>query len=107
MSGLATCAKRADISTNTSCHCWPGRISRPSVIAEAARNPKRSALLDKLLAGNPVIVAWTTARPYLPADPPHWLSDPRITPHIRVYRDDLVEPADGPPRSVPVVNFRG
>ena len=69
---------------------------RAEVEADARAYPKRSALLDKLLVGEPVIVGWSMLRGRLPEHPPEWLSDPRITTHVRVYPDDLVEPADGP-----------
>lgn len=69
---------------------------RAEVEADARAYPKRSALLDKLLVGEPVIVGWSMLRGRLPEHPPEWLSDPRITPCVRVYPDDLVEPADGP-----------
>jgi hypothetical protein len=65
--------------------------------AEGRANPKRSALLDKLMLGEPAVVAWSALRGRLPADAPEWLPDPRITPCVREYVDDLVEPADGPP----------
>ncbi len=61
--------------------------------AEARANPQRSALLDKLLDGMPVVV--NRSMLHLPPDPPEWLSDSRIS--VRVRADDLVEPAHGPP----------
>jgi len=70
---------------------------RAAVKAEAQAHPQRSTLLDKLLVGEPVIVGLTDLAGRLPADRPEWLSDSRITPCVRVYPDDLVEPADGPP----------
>jgi hypothetical protein len=69
---------------------------RAEMETDARAYPKRSALLDKLLVGEPVIVGWSMLRGRLPEHPPEWLSDPRITTHVRVYPDDLVEPADGP-----------
>jgi hypothetical protein len=33
----------------------------------------------------------------LPANAPEWMTDPRVTPCVCVYADDLVEPSDGPP----------
>ena len=75
----------------------PGRRDRSGSGRGGGRRwtyPKRSALLDKLLVGEPVIVGWSMPRGRLPEHPPEWLSDPRITTHVRVYPDDLVEPAD-------------
>lgn len=76
----------------------PGAIAvdRAAVTAEAKAHPQRSALLDKLLVGEPVVIGLSDLHGRLPADRPEWLSDPRITPCVRVYPDDLVEPADGP-----------
>jgi hypothetical protein len=71
-------------------------VDRAEVKADAKAHPKRSALLDKLMIGEPVTVGWSELWGRLPEHPPEWLSDPQITPHVRVYPDDLVEPADGP-----------
>ncbi|MGO8767972.1 hypothetical protein [Mycobacterium sp.] len=68
---------------------------RAALEAEARADPQQSVLLAKLLDGMPVVVEWSAL--HLPADPPEWLSDPRITPHVRVRADDLVEPTDEPP----------
>jgi hypothetical protein len=65
---------------------------RAAVEAEAKAHPQRSALLDKLLDGLPVVV--NRSMLHLPPDPPPWLVDSRIS--VRVRADDLVEPADGP-----------
>ena len=48
------------------------------------------------MVGEPVVIGWSALHGRLPEHPPEWLSDPRITPCVRVYPDDLVEPADGP-----------
>jgi len=68
---------------------------RAALECETRLDPQPSALLAKLLDGDPVVVRWG-ALPRL-ADPPEWLSDPRITPYARVWPDDFVGPADGPP----------
>ncbi|MFZ0712632.1 hypothetical protein [Mycobacterium sp.] len=65
--------------------------SRTAAAAAAKIQPKRSTLLDKLRRGEPVVVEGATAREHLPANPPDWLKHPRAL--IRVYPDDLVEPA--------------
>jgi hypothetical protein len=64
--------------------------SKARVDAEAKIQPRRSTLLDNLRAGKPVVVEWTLARPFLPAE----LSADR---YLRVFPDDRVEPADGLP----------
>lgn len=69
--------------------------SRTAAIAAAKIQPKRSTLLDKLRRGEPVIVEGATAREHLPVIPPEWLKHPLAL--IRVYPDDVVEPAAGPP----------
>ena len=66
---------------------------RGAVEAEARANPRRSVLLAKLEAGEPVIV--NRAMLHVPADPPEWLLDSRI--NVRVRADDLVQPSHGPP----------
>ena len=38
--------------------------------AEARAYPERSALLDKLRTGSPVIAGWSAVRRHLPPDPP-------------------------------------
>jgi hypothetical protein len=68
-----------------------------ALTAEAHANPKRSTLLDKLRARADVIVRWSALHGRLPPDPPPWLSDPRITPCVRVTPDNAIVPADGPP----------
>lgn len=68
---------------------------RAALEYETKLNPQPSKLLEKLLDGQPVTVSWR-ALPHV-ADPPAWLSDPRVTPYVRVRADDLVTPADGPP----------
>jgi hypothetical protein len=70
------------------------RADRAAVTAEAKAHPKRSALLDKLLVGDPVIIERTDLHGRLSADGPTWLLEGRG--YLRVYADDLVEPADGP-----------
>jgi hypothetical protein len=62
--------------------------------AEARAHPRRSTLLDRLLAGSPVVVELTALRGRLPADSPPWMHEGQG--HVRVYADDVVEPADGP-----------
>jgi hypothetical protein len=57
-------------------------------------HPHRSALLDKLLAGEPVVIELSQLRGRLPVDAPPWLTEGRRC--VRVYPDDVVEPADWP-----------
>jgi hypothetical protein len=57
-------------------------------------NPHRSSLLTKLLAGEPVVVERSALRHRLPPDSPPWMREGRG--YVRVYADDVVEPADGP-----------
>jgi len=68
---------------------------RAALEYETRLNRQPSALLTKLLDNLPVVVDWR-ALPHL-ADPPEWLSDPRTTPYVRVWPDDFLAPADGPP----------
>ncbi len=72
-------------------------IAKTRLAVEAAAHPRRSTLLDKLRAGEPVVVQTTMLRGRLPANAPPWISDPRMSPCVRIYADDVVEPADGPP----------
>lgn len=75
----------------------PGEVAadRAALVAETKAHPQESALLVKLLAGEPVVVSWSAL--HVPADAPGWLSDPRITHYVRIRADDLVEPADHAP----------
>jgi hypothetical protein len=67
---------------------------RAELVACTKANPQRSVLLDKLLAGEPVIVELSALHGRLPADAPSWMTEGRGC--VRVYPDDVVEPADGP-----------
>ncbi len=63
--------------------------------AQAAANPRPSTLLDKLKAGEPVVVETTLVRTMVPPATPSWLRDPQECWFVRVYADGLVEPVAG------------
>jgi hypothetical protein len=68
--------------------------SRQQIIAEAQNQPKHSTLLDKLRAGQPVIVAWSTARPHLPrSSRQYWHA---LTPKSRPNTACIYEFGSGP-----------
>ncbi len=74
--------------------CDPAAVAADRAVleAEARARPQKSVLLSRLLDGQPVTVARCMLT--LPKDSPVWLSDSRIS--VRVWPDDLIEPADGP-----------
>ena len=62
--------------------------------AHARAHPERSALLDKLVLREPVIIERTDLVGQVPAGAPPWLLEGNG--YVKVYPDDLVEPCDGP-----------
>ena len=66
--------------------------SKDRVTDEARKHPRRSTLFDKLRDREPVVVEWLMARPFLSAD-----DRPIMAQYFRVFPDDRVEAAEGPP----------
>ncbi|MDT5356880.1 MAG: hypothetical protein QOJ56_5412 [Mycobacterium sp.] len=68
---------------------------RGALEAEARVNLQPSELLERLEAGQPVVVELSMLPGRLPPDAPPWLLEGRGC--IRAYSDDVVEPADAEP----------
>jgi hypothetical protein len=69
--------------------------SRRAVDADARNQPKHSALLDKLRAGEPVVITWSAVRPLVPVEVARRITDGRVA--VRVHSDDRVELAGNSP----------
>jgi hypothetical protein len=69
-------------------------VDRAALEEWTKANPQPSALLERLGAGQPAVVDLSMLHGRLPADAPPWLLEGRGC--VRVYADDVVEPADGP-----------
>jgi hypothetical protein len=65
--------------------------------AEAKAHPRHSELLDKMTLGEAVVIPRAFLDGWLSPDAPEWMRDPRLTQYVRLYPDDVIEPADGPP----------
>lgn len=66
-------------------------VSRRAPITEVKNQPKHSPLLDKLRAGEPVVVTWGTVRPLVPVVTARLISDGDVL--VRVHSDDRVQMA--------------
>jgi hypothetical protein len=75
-------------------------VERARLEAEARANPRPSDLLDRLQAGQPVVINRRVlgGRSYpLPPDAPAWLSDPcGGIEFVVVHPDGHIAPSDGP-----------